>query len=539
MFKYIYTHIYIHIHFVNITRGSLEGVLAKGSRRSAATQAAARIWSGSAASSTSVNVANIANNANDSKGKGQSPVGASGDNGHAAGSSLSHSSNVADDIDGSGLLATGLLGVAGKSSGSITAVGTLLHTTASDAKIEAAETYRYATSTTRSVGAAGAAASASSRPPKSVRKRAANLLDVVDDVRGSTKLARYDHEAVTDTAAAFTALTGSEPKQLLEPIISKLAARNNERLIYLSRQLMNPAEFDGAMRELSAWCADARAFDSITAASLHACMLSVRQYAEQAPTANDVGRCHSCLEGCMRFEGIMIPEMSNQFRLWCEEILTLRLHWELVASGGGSAAAAPKSPTAPCNASMQEGANFAANRVDKDDSAVDEMQFEESEGCSLIMIFHIEGEDLDTEELGAYMYIRAALDDRIFLVHSSDSNSVCTIKYDDQRVFAYTKTPEDALRTALKTQLIVNDINGRFEKLGKVSVSIGIEYGNLLLMPGDYFGDPVNVASKLGEDTAKGGDLFISDTVLQMLSTSEDCKATRQRGTRWMPRAGL
>jgi len=202
------------------------------------------------------------------------------------------------------------------------------------------------------------------------------------------------------------------------------------------------------------------------------------------------------------------------------------------------------------------------------------MEYSHSDGCSLIMILHIESEDLDTEVLGAYMYIRAALDDRVFCVlpvgtrvrhkkrglgtvdeampdgrtpvdfdngerHryrqrsmyklevlTAGSDAVSLIKYDDQRIFAYCLRPEDALRAALKTQLIINSINGRFKKLGNVSVSIGIEHGSMLLQPHDYFGDPVNVASKLGEDTAKGGDLFVSNKVAAMLSTSDECKAT-------------
>ena len=455
----------------------------------------------------------------------------------------------------------------GGGGGVVQAAGTKQHTAAT-AKVEAAETYRYiinaakaaaaAAETAATADLAGAAADVaaganpplpsmpSSRgPPRSIRKRAANLLDVVDDVRGSTKLARYDHKAVADAEAARTALTGAEPPPPSEPIISKLAARNNERLVYLSRQLINPATFDSAMAEFGEWCADARAFDPITAASLHACMHSVRQYAEQAATRTELGRCHTCFEGCMRFEGIMMPEMSNQIRLWCEEVLTLRLHRELVvnhdyrrrgSAGARAAASTASAAAAAAAAAIGSTNNSAGNPPDIEMGGTNagtaettaEMHYTERDGCSLIMILHIEGKDLDIEQLGAYMYIRAALDEWVFAEsgNGSSSGAVRKIKYDDQRIFAYSARPEDALRAALKTQLIVKSINGRFARLGKVSVSIGIEHGSLLLMPGDYFGDPVNVASKLGEDTAKGGDLFVSSKVAGLLSTSKDCKVT-------------
>eukprot|EP00729_Bicosta_minor_P008140 gene8140-15634_t len=143
----------------------------------------------------------------------------------------------------------------------------------------------------------------------------------------------------------------------------------------------------------------------------------------------------------------------------------------------------------------------------------------EQPGCSLIMFLHIEaGGQMD--QLGVLMMVRSALESRIF-----HEGSVELMKYDDQRIFAYAKKAEHALTAALQTQLICKDINARYEDI-TLEVSVGIEYGSLLLLPGDYFGDPVNIASKLGEDTAEPGDLFISSTVQQMVSVAEEFKPT-------------
>jgi class 3 adenylate cyclase len=50
----------------------------------------------------------------------------------------------------------------------------------------------------------------------------------------------------------------------------------------------------------------------------------------------------------------------------------------------------------------------------------------------------------------------------------------------------------------------------------RLHVSIGIDHGKLLLIPGhDCFGDPVNVAFKLGEDLAGAGEILVSDNILQ------------------------
>lgn len=60
-----------------------------------------------------------------------------------------------------------------------------------------------------------------------------------------------------------------------------------------------------------------------------------------------------------------------------------------------------------------------------------------------------------------------------------------------------------------------------------VELAIGIAYGTLLDLDGeDFFGDPVNIASKLGEDIAEGGDLLVTADSAQDIVTPEGWRAT-------------
>jgi class 3 adenylate cyclase len=53
---------------------------------------------------------------------------------------------------------------------------------------------------------------------------------------------------------------------------------------------------------------------------------------------------------------------------------------------------------------------------------------------------------------------------------------------------------------------------------GAPAVSIGIDYGRFLMIPGeDCYGDPVNVAYKLGEDLARPGEILITSAVRERL----------------------
>lgn len=52
----------------------------------------------------------------------------------------------------------------------------------------------------------------------------------------------------------------------------------------------------------------------------------------------------------------------------------------------------------------------------------------------------------------------------------------------------------------------------------KAPLAMGIDYGPLLLIPGDAFGDAMNRACKLGEDTAKAGEMLVSERAEKRLA---------------------
>ncbi len=56
-----------------------------------------------------------------------------------------------------------------------------------------------------------------------------------------------------------------------------------------------------------------------------------------------------------------------------------------------------------------------------------------------------------------------------------------------------------------------------------LSAGIGIDHGRFLLVPGrDAFGDPVNVAHKLGEDLARAGETLVTSEARRRLGDAPD-----------------
>lgn len=140
----------------------------------------------------------------------------------------------------------------------------------------------------------------------------------------------------------------------------------------------------------------------------------------------------------------------------------------------------------------------------------------EKPGCCLIVKFAIDGEATDHDpmlRLSINMYLRAFLENcAIATDHQTGLERARLIKYDDERAFLFLEEASVALRSACIAHMVARYSNEKFAKETdvEITVTIGLEIGSLLLMVGDYYGDAVNVASKLGEDHAEAGQILIS-----------------------------
>lgn len=91
------------------------------------------------------------------------------------------------------------------------------------------------------------------------------------------------------------------------------------------------------------------------------------------------------------------------------------------------------------------------------------------------------------------------------------------IKSEADNIFAIFPTVDLAITAAFNTLQAV--------QAEGLNVAIGIGYGSIFVIEDpvhkDFFGDEVNLASKLGEDTAEGGELMITEAAYQQLQTPD------------------
>jgi class 3 adenylate cyclase len=99
------------------------------------------------------------------------------------------------------------------------------------------------------------------------------------------------------------------------------------------------------------------------------------------------------------------------------------------------------------------------------------------------------------------------------------------IKYEADNCFAVFPDPLSAVNAAIAMQHAFVASNLLTPEDLDIHIACGIDFGKLLVIGHeDCFGDPVNRASKMGEDLAVAGEILITRDAMQMIPTSANIK---------------
>lgn len=100
------------------------------------------------------------------------------------------------------------------------------------------------------------------------------------------------------------------------------------------------------------------------------------------------------------------------------------------------------------------------------------------------------------------------------------------IKYEADNCFAVFPDPLSAVNAAIAMQDAFHAENVVTSDDLDIHISCGIDYGKILVVGHrDCFGDPVNRASKMGEDVANAGEILITEEAMQMIPPEAGIKA--------------
>ena len=97
-----------------------------------------------------------------------------------------------------------------------------------------------------------------------------------------------------------------------------------------------------------------------------------------------------------------------------------------------------------------------------------------------------------------------------------ERNNGTLLKCDADNCYAFFKEPDDAINASFAVSAALYELNESFGLSEQIYLSIGIDYGRVLLVDDvDFFGDPVNTASKLGEDLAIRDETLVTERAIK------------------------
>lgn len=161
-----------------------------------------------------------------------------------------------------------------------------------------------------------------------------------------------------------------------------------------------------------------------------------------------------------------------------------------------------------------------------DEAAIDERIWDMFGDDWAIMFTDLSGFSRNVSTFGITHFLQIIYEQQKLLVPVIEAHDGIVVKIEADSFLLLFKQPRRALAAAIAMQQTCAKVNARRKDDEKIILCLGIGYGRILKIGDeDCFGHEVNLASKLGEDIARGGEI--------LLTPSAKAKVGELVGTRW------
>lgn len=131
-----------------------------------------------------------------------------------------------------------------------------------------------------------------------------------------------------------------------------------------------------------------------------------------------------------------------------------------------------------------------------------------------VMFTDLSGFSRNVSKFGIIHFLQTILESQRLLIPVLEKNDGILLKMEGDSFLVIFRNVNKAIYSSLEMQKELSVYNQNRSDEEKVLLGIGIGYGKMLRIGDeDVFGMEVNAASKLGEDTAKAGDILITESV--------------------------
>jgi adenylate cyclase len=133
-----------------------------------------------------------------------------------------------------------------------------------------------------------------------------------------------------------------------------------------------------------------------------------------------------------------------------------------------------------------------------------------------VFISDMAGFSSTSRKVGVCHFLKMIHRTRQIVAPVIEANNGVLVKCDADNCYAFFSRADDAIRASFEVNAALYEANSNFSLSEQVKLSVGIDYGRVLLI-GDveFFGDPVNTASKLGEDLATRNEILVTNRAIE------------------------
>ena len=121
-----------------------------------------------------------------------------------------------------------------------------------------------------------------------------------------------------------------------------------------------------------------------------------------------------------------------------------------------------------------------------------------------------------SRKLGVCHFLKMIHRARQIIAPVIEANNGILLKCDADNCYAFFRNTDDAIKASFEVNKVLFKANDAFGIGEQIYLSVGIDYGRILLIGDiDFFGDPVNTASKLGEDLAIREEVLVTRRAIE------------------------
>jgi len=163
--------------------------------------------------------------------------------------------------------------------------------------------------------------------------------------------------------------------------------------------------------------------------------------------------------------------------------------------------------------------SYARADLDEDRKAIEAQVWEAYGLEGTICIHDMSGFSRLTEKLGIVHYLSMVRHMQIVVKPIIERFGGQVVKFEADNCFARFPDAHNAVQSSISINIAFDAMNLMTTDDLNIYIATGIDHGKFLLIEedDDYFGGPVNVASKLGEDIASAGEILLTRAAMDRI----------------------